>query len=71
MLLVKAQWCAFTNMLVHKQHDPHSEAGAAAVFCSACRILQSESEALACEDSVVLDLPQLLDLRIGQAVALR
>lgn len=37
----------------------------------ACRILQSESEALACEDSVVLDLPQLLDMLLGQAVALR
>jgi 23S rRNA G2069 N7-methylase RlmK/C1962 C5-methylase RlmI len=35
-----------------------------------CRILQMESEALA-DDSAVLDVPALVDLRVRQAVALR
>jgi hypothetical protein len=36
-----------------------------------CRILQTESEALSCDDGVLLDLNQLLDIRLQQAVALR
>lgn len=35
------------------------------------RILQSESEALSSDDSVVLNLPALLDVRLGEAVQLR
>jgi hypothetical protein len=35
------------------------------------RILQSESEALSSDDSVVLNLPALLDVRLAEAVQLR
>jgi hypothetical protein len=40
-------------------------------MCWCRRILQSESEALSSDDSVVLNLPALLDVRLGEAVQLR